>query len=82
MVSLVLLVFVRTDRLACGLTHSHTHTHTQDNYCNPRCTCVPKVNYWGGEPQPKARAELHPPENQHTVGRAVNLLVIHDTGDA
>ena len=24
-------------------THTHTHTHTQDNYCNPRCACVPRV---------------------------------------
>ena len=35
----------------CGLysqtdrhTHTHTHTHTQDNYCNPRCACMPRVN--------------------------------------
>ena len=24
--------------------HTHTHTHTQDNYCNPRCACTPRVN--------------------------------------
>ena len=24
--------------------HTHTHTHTQTNYCNPRCTCAPRVN--------------------------------------
>ena len=27
-----------------GQTHTHTHTHTQDNYCNPRCACTPRVN--------------------------------------
>ena len=21
-----------------------THTHTQSKYCNPRCTCAPRVN--------------------------------------
>ena len=28
-------------------THTHTHTHKdrQTNYCNPRCACVPRVNY-------------------------------------
>ena len=24
--------------------HIHTYIHTQDNYCNPHCTCVPRVN--------------------------------------
>ena len=23
---------------------TNTHTHTQDNYCNPCCTCTPRVN--------------------------------------
>ena len=26
------------------ITHEHTNTHTQDNYRNPRCACVPRVN--------------------------------------
>ena len=27
-------------------THTHTHTHTdrQNDYCNPRCACAPRVN--------------------------------------
>ena len=25
-------------------THTHRHTHTQNNYCNPRCACTPRVN--------------------------------------
>ena len=25
-------------------THTHIHTYTQDNYSNPRCACVPRVN--------------------------------------
>ena len=33
-----------------GHTHTHiytyTHTYTQDNYSNPCCACVPRVNYW------------------------------------
>ena len=37
---LVVAEMERTDRH----THTHTHTHTQDNYCNPRCACAPRVN--------------------------------------
>ena len=25
--------------------HTHTYTYTQTNYCNPRCTCAPRVKY-------------------------------------
>ena len=25
-------------------TDRQTHTHTRENYCNPRCACVPRVN--------------------------------------
>ena len=25
-------------------THTHTHTDRQTKYCNPRCTCAPRVN--------------------------------------
>ena len=46
MVSLVLLVIARTARIACGLTDRQTDTHTQDKYCNPRCACAPRVNYY------------------------------------
>ena len=31
-------------RLMSGRTDRQTHT--QDNYCNPHCTCTPKVNVW------------------------------------
>ena len=24
--------------------HTHAHIHTGDNYRNPRCACVPRVN--------------------------------------
>ena len=24
--------------------HTYIHTYTQDNYSNPRCACVPRVN--------------------------------------
>ena len=27
--------------------NGHTHTDTQNDYCNPRCTCAPKVNNTG-----------------------------------
>ena len=26
------------------LSNTHTHTDTQTKYCNPRCTCAPRVN--------------------------------------
>ena len=31
---------MRTDRH----TDTQTDTHTRDNYCNPRCSCAPRVN--------------------------------------
>jgi len=31
-------------RLALRDRQIDTHTHTQDKYCNPRSTCVPRVN--------------------------------------
>ena len=50
MVSFVILLIARIARIA-GVdrqTHIHTHTHIyvyiQDNYCNPRCACAPRVN--------------------------------------
>ena len=33
--------------IVCG--HGDTHTHTQDNYCNPRCACVPRVNEYADQ---------------------------------
>ena len=27
----------------------YRHTHTQDNYCNPRCACTPRVNNVGNQ---------------------------------
>ena len=27
-----------------GKKHTYTHTNTRDNYCNPRCGCVLRVN--------------------------------------
>ena len=40
MASFVILLIVRTTRIAC----SNRHTDTQNNYCNPLCTCTPRVN--------------------------------------
>ena len=42
MVSFIILLIVRTASIPCA--DRHTHTHTQDDYCNPRCACAPKVN--------------------------------------
>ena len=50
MASFVILLIVRTARIACVQTyrqthtHTHTHTHIRDNYCNPLCACAPRVN--------------------------------------
>ena len=56
MVSFIIRLIARTARIACAdrQTHIHTyihtymhtyiHTHIQDNYCNPRCLCAPRVN--------------------------------------
>ena len=27
------------------IVRTHTHTDTQNDYCNPRCACVRRVNY-------------------------------------
>ena len=43
MVSFVILLIALTARIACA--DRHTDTHTRQLYCNPRCTCVPRVNY-------------------------------------
>ena len=40
MVSFILLLIVRTARIA----YADRQTVTQDNYCNPRCACAPRVN--------------------------------------
>ena len=50
LVVLKLLVSLITRLVACSAgivvdTHMHTHTDTQNDYCNPRCACVPRVNY-------------------------------------
>ena len=45
MVSFIILLIARTARIACADRHTDTQTHTQDNHCNPRCTCVPRVKY-------------------------------------
>ena len=44
MVSFVILLIARTARIACADRQTHTHTYIQDNYCNPRCACAPRVN--------------------------------------
>ena len=48
MASFVILLIARTARIACVRTYrqtdTHTHTHIRDNYCNPLCACVPRVN--------------------------------------
>ena len=46
MVSFVILLVARTARIACADRHTYRHTHTRDNYCNPRCACAPRVNYY------------------------------------
>ena len=28
-----------------SMGQTNTHTHTQNDYCNPRCACAPRVNY-------------------------------------
>ena len=48
------VVRIITWKVRCWVTDTHTHTHThthadthtdtQTKYCNPRCTCVPRVN--------------------------------------
>ena len=40
MVSLVLLVIVRTARVACGHTHTHAHTHTHTHTHTHKTTTV------------------------------------------
>ena len=40
MASFVILLTARTARIAC----SDRHTDTQNDYCNPRCACAPRVN--------------------------------------
>ena len=41
MVSFIILLIARTARIACA----DRHTDIQDNYCNPRYACAPKVKY-------------------------------------
>ena len=38
--SFVILLIARTARIA----FADRHTDTRDNYCNPLCTCAPRVN--------------------------------------
>ena len=50
LVALKLLVSLISRLVACSPrivvdTHTHTHTDTQNDYCNPRCACAPRVNY-------------------------------------
>ena len=35
---------VKSEMLSNRHTHTDTHTDTQTKYCNPRCTCAPRVN--------------------------------------
>ena len=49
LVALKLLVSLISRLVACSPrivvdTHTHTHTATQNDYCNPRCACAPRVN--------------------------------------
>ena len=43
-VSFVILLIARTARIACADRQTDIQTNTRDNYCNPRCACVPRVN--------------------------------------
>ena len=50
LVALKLLVSLISRSVACSPrivvdTHTHTQTDTQNDYCNPRCACAPRVNY-------------------------------------
>ena len=42
MVSFIILLIAHTARIACADRHTDRDTHTQDNYCNPRCACMPR----------------------------------------
>ena len=51
LVALKLLVSLISRLVACSPrivvdthTHTHRHTDTQNDYCNPRCACAPRVN--------------------------------------
>ena len=44
MASFVILLIARIARIACSDRYTDIHTHTRDNYCNPLCACVPRVN--------------------------------------
>ena len=44
MISFIILLIASTARIACADRQTDRHTHTQDNYCNPRCACAPRVN--------------------------------------
>ena len=41
-VSFIILLIMRTVRIACA--DRLTHTHTQENYCYVHCACAPRVN--------------------------------------
>ena len=48
LVALKLLVSLISRLVACSARIVvDTHTHTQNDYCNPRCACAPRVNYIG-----------------------------------
>ena len=58
--ALKLLVSLISRLVACSprivpdtQTHRHTDTHTQNDYCNPRCACAPRVNKCSTKPLSK-----------------------------
>ena len=78
MASFFILLIVCTARITCvarqtdrqtdrqththTLIHKHTHTHTHNNYCNPRCTCAPRVYECvlsSSRPSPPSRRPKH-----------------------
>ena len=51
LLALKLLVSLISRLVACSprivvdtRTHTYVHTYTQNDYCNPRCACAPRVN--------------------------------------
>ena len=66
MVSFIIHLIARTARIACPDRHTHRHTHTQDNYCNPRCACTPRVN--------KCQCVSLESSTGHTVDTNLNLV--------
>ena len=81
LVALKLLVSLISRLVACSPrivvdTHTHTHTHTQNDYCNPRCACAPRVNYT--RQIPASAEQAHP---CHSERRAQVSLGSQSSGE-